>query len=448
MQSVKSALFASIVLVSFSTVSSEILLTDMEQSSLLEINDSNELKRFLTYKQELNESSVAIETDKWIFSNEIAGLDSEFSRLTKDLINSIDNEQLIAQLQEISTNRKQAAVNLENAEAELVELTSKIEKNNDLLANQRRSLFEQRKALYKEVRVRLLSESGEEKTTTKRGKLDCSDMNARSCFKKYEPQIVQKTLGEGARLIQSHVEDMVVNYHGEANYQVNLTYISPYTRDTDAKLKQQLGLDEVEVVLRSNLSSTNFYIDSSFVGKGSKVTTRIPYGKYVIEARSGEQRESTIEQLTKDVELTYNFSHVPEPENSRSTNQKSAHSGYNLTSVRDINANTNTDTTMIVMPTFNEIQGSMFSEAGNYVYKRWSYPKASQLCQSISPKNSKVLDEANYKKVLGEQFFHRQFGLDVRYWLDDQTTIFFNKGGIQKADADGNTTANVLCLVI
>ncbi len=149
------------------------------------------------------------------------------------------------------------------------------------------------------------------------GKLQCSPYESiRACFesKQTTSKLVNDAIESrfGQIDITSSTNQFTVNsasmdFEGNVDYNVSFNLFVQYNEQINAQIMKEVGINSFDIMLVSNKNAV-FYIDGLPVGNGNNVSVKVSKGKYSILAKFDDKQESSIQNITSPVSLTYNFS--------------------------------------------------------------------------------------------------------------------------------------------
>ncbi|WP_064604552.1 hypothetical protein [Photobacterium sp. J15] len=148
------------------------------------------------------------------------------------------------------------------------------------------------------------------------GKIQCSPYQSiRACFenKQTTSKLINKAIEDhfGQLSITSsnnnfQVKSALMDYDGNVDYHASFNLFVQYNENIEAQIVKEIGVESFNIHLLSN-KAASFYIDGQPVGTGSDVSVKLAKGKYAILAKFDGDQESTIQDISTPVSLTYNF---------------------------------------------------------------------------------------------------------------------------------------------
>ncbi len=106
---------------------------------------------------------------------------------------------------------------------------------------------------------------------------------------------------------QFTVNSASMDFEGNVDYNVSFNLFVQYNEQINAQIMKEVGINSFDIMLVSNKDAV-FYIDGLPVGNGNNVSVKVSKGKYSILAKFDDKQESSIQNITSPVSLTYNFS--------------------------------------------------------------------------------------------------------------------------------------------
>lgn len=317
----KNAILLAAICTSFSSHATS-LLTESETEQVKQIkaqySNTAELKEMtkisssiFTLSSRIEELESAIIRDKQLYQD-------YQQKLSEEMLSGTDEK----------TNfyfeaMKKTSTDIKKNHKQITQSTSLIKKHNDKIALLNSSLRESKKiyndkltGIKDSVVARLKKEFANPIPMSVSGKLQCSPYQSiRACFE--SQQTTSKLINDavdtrfGQISITSttnkfKVDSALMDYDGNVDYEASFNLFVQYNENIDAQVIKEVGVESFNITLISN-KPASFYLDGLPVGKGSEVSVKVSKGKYAVLAKFDGQQESTIQDITTPVNLTYNF---------------------------------------------------------------------------------------------------------------------------------------------
>jgi hypothetical protein len=267
------------------------IFTLTNQTSQLKASIVNERKAYQEYQQKLSEEMLSGTEENTNYYFESMKKTSNKIKTSNDTIHK--NTALVTQY---------------NAELEQLNHSIRQSKNvyNDKLT-----------AIKNSVVTRIKTEFSKPLPIKIEGKIKCSPYESiRACFE--SKQTTSKLVNDA---IESHfgqiditsstnqftVNSASMDFEGNVDYNVGFNLFVQYNEQINAQIMKEVGINSFDIVLVSNKDAV-FYIDGLPVGNGNNVSVKVSKGKYSILAKFDDKQESSIQNITSPVSLTYNFS--------------------------------------------------------------------------------------------------------------------------------------------
>ena len=317
----KNAMFIAAISLSFASHANTLLIeSEAEQVKQIKAKYSNtaELKELTKISSSIFTLSSRIEEQKSTIVKDKQLYQEYQRRLSEEMLSGTE-EKTDYYFAEMKKTSKEIKLNQEQIKLN----TAQIKKYNDRIVLLNSSLRESKK-LYNDklldirdsVVTRLKKEFANPIPVSVSGKLQCSPYQSiRACFE--SKQTTSKLINDAVETRFGQIEitsttnnfkvdSATMDYDGNVEYKANFNLFVQYNEDIDAQVVKEVGVESFDIVLLSN-KPANFYLDGLPVGKGQEVSVKVSKGKYAVLAKFEGHQESTIQDISMPVSLTYNF---------------------------------------------------------------------------------------------------------------------------------------------
>lgn len=219
-------------------------------------------------------------------------------------------------MKKVSSEIKSAQARINENIALIEKNKKKVDKLNDAIRKSKKIYNEKLTSLKENAVSRIKKEFSSPIPIELNGNLKCSPYQSiRDCFesKQTNSKLVNDAIESrfGQINIKSdvnkfNVNSAVMDYDGNVTYHVSFNLFVQYNEDINAQIIKEIGVESFDVKLVSN-KAASFYVNGVPVGEGVNVMVKIPKGQHSILARYKGQQESTVQNITDAVSLTYNF---------------------------------------------------------------------------------------------------------------------------------------------
>ncbi|CAG20277.1 hypothetical protein [Photobacterium profundum] len=199
----------------------------------------------------------------------------------------------------------------------VAQYNTELEKLNHSIRQSKNVYSDKLTAIKNSVVTRIKTEFSKPLPIKIEGKLQCSPYESiRACFesKQTTSKLVNDAIESrfGQIDITSSTNQFTVNsasmdFEGNVDYNVSFNLFVQYNENINAQIMEEVGINSFDITLVSNKDAA-FYIDGLPVGNGNNVSVKVSKGKYSILAKFDDKQESSIQNITSPVNLTYNFS--------------------------------------------------------------------------------------------------------------------------------------------
>ncbi|PSW06219.1 hypothetical protein [Photobacterium lipolyticum] len=298
------------------------LLTESELEQIKQVkeqyNNTTELK-------ELTEVNSSIFT----YTNQTAQLESAIIRgkktyhefqlkMSEEMLSGTEESTnyYFDSMKKVSKEIKSDQEKIKTNTALIAQNKKKIDKLNDAIRESNKIYNEKLTSLKENAVSRIKKEFASPIPIKLNGKLKCSPYQSiRECFenKQTNSKLVNDAIASrfGQINIKSNVNKFNVDsaqmdYDGNVTYNVSFNLFVQYNEDINVQIIKEIGVESFDVKLVSN-QAASFYVNGLPVGEGVNVMVKIPKGQHSILAKYNGQQESTVQNITDAVSLTYNF---------------------------------------------------------------------------------------------------------------------------------------------
>ncbi|ELR63550.1 hypothetical protein C942_03566 [Photobacterium marinum] len=219
-------------------------------------------------------------------------------------------------MKKASKRIKQSQKQIQHNQKQLKHHNEKIALLNEALRESKEIYNNKLSSLKDNVVNRLKKEFSNPLPMTIAGKIKCSPYQSiRACFenKQTTSKLINKAIEDhfGQLSITSsnnnfQVKSALMDYDGNVDYRANFNLFVQYNENIEAQIIKEIGVESFSIHLLSN-KAASFYVDGLPVGTGSDISVKLAKGKYAILARFDGHQESTIQDISTPVRLTYNF---------------------------------------------------------------------------------------------------------------------------------------------
>ncbi|MFC1503122.1 hypothetical protein ACFL53_02060 [Pseudomonadota bacterium] len=298
------------------------LLTESELEQIKQVkeqyNNTTELK-------ELTEVNSSI----FSYTNQTAQLESAIIRgkktyhefqlkMSEEMLSGTEESTnyYFDSMKKVSKEIKSAQEKIKTNTALIAQNKKKIDKLNDAIRESNKIYNEKLTSLKQNAVSRIKKEFSSPIPIKLNGKLKCSPYQSiRECFEnkqtnsKLVNDAIESRFGQiniKSNVNKFNVDSALMDYDGNVTYNVSFNLFVQYNEDLNAQIIKEIGVESFDVKLVSN-QAASFYVNGLPVGEGVNVMVKIAKGQHSILAKYNGQQESTVQDITDAVSLTYNF---------------------------------------------------------------------------------------------------------------------------------------------
>ncbi|MGF1871865.1 hypothetical protein [Photobacterium indicum] len=318
----KKAIILISVGVSFCTQATP-LLTKAEQEQVSSVreqfNDTAELQKLTKVNSSIFTLTNQTSQLKASIVNERQAYQEYQQKLSKEMLSGTEeNTNYYFESMKKTSNKIKANNDTIHKNTVLVtQYNAELEKLNHSIRQSKNVYSDKLTAIKNSVVTRIKTEFSKPLPIKIEGKLQCSPYESiRACFesKQTTSKLVNDAIESrfGQIDITSSTNQFTVNsasmdFEGNVDYNVSFNLFVQYNEQINAQIMKEVGINSFDIMLVSNKDAV-FYIDGLPVGNGNNVSVKVSKGKYSILAKFDDKQESSIQNITSPVSLTYNFS--------------------------------------------------------------------------------------------------------------------------------------------
>ncbi|PSV47381.1 hypothetical protein [Photobacterium indicum] len=318
----KKAIILISVGVSFCTQATP-LLTKAEQEQVSSVreqfNDTAELQKLTKVNSSIFTLTNQTSQLKASIVNERQVYQEYQQKLSKEMLSGTEeNTNYYFESMKKTSNKIKANNDTIHKNTVLVtQYNAELEKLNHSIRQSKNVYSDKLTAIKNSVVTRIKTEFSKPLPIKIEGKLQCSPYESiRACFesKQTTSKLVNDAIESrfGQIDITSSTNQFTVNsasmdFEGNVDYNVSFNLFVQYNEQINAQIMKEVGINSFDIMLVSNKDAV-FYIDGLPVGNGNNVSVKVSKGKYSILAKFDDKQESSIQNITSPVSLTYNFS--------------------------------------------------------------------------------------------------------------------------------------------
>ncbi|PSU45130.1 hypothetical protein C9J12_23895 [Photobacterium frigidiphilum] len=318
----KKAIILISVGVSFCTQATP-LLTKAEQEQVSSVreqfNDTAELQKLTKVNSSIFTLTNQTSQLKASIVNERKAYQEYQQKLSKEMLSGTEeNTNYYFESMKKTSNKIKTSNDTIHKNTTLVaQYNTELEKLNHSIRQSKNVYSDKLTAIKNSVVTRIKTEFSKPLPIKIDGKLQCSPYESiRACFesKQTTSKLVNDAIESrfGQIDITSSTNQFTVNsarmdFEGNVDYNVSFNLFVQYNEQINAQIMKEVGINSFDIMLVSNKDAV-FYIDGLPVGNGNNVSVKVSKGKYSILAKFDDKQESSIQNITSPVSLTYNFS--------------------------------------------------------------------------------------------------------------------------------------------
>lgn len=318
----KKAIILISVGVSFCTQATP-LLTKAEQEQVSSVreqfNDTAELQKLTKVNSSIFTLTNQTSQLKASIVNERKAYQEYQQKLSKEMLSGTEeNTNYYFESMKKTSNKIKSSNDTIHKNTTLVaQYNTELEKLNHSIRQSKNVYSDKLTAIKNSVVTRIKTEFSKPLPIKIDGKLQCSPYESiRACFesKQTTSKLVNDAIESrfGQIDITSSTNQFTVNsarmdFEGNVDYNVSFNLFVQYNEQINAQIMKEVGINSFDIMLVSNKDAV-FYIDGLPVGNGNNVSVKVSKGKYSILAKFDDKQESSIQNITSPVSLTYNFS--------------------------------------------------------------------------------------------------------------------------------------------